>query len=120
MEKFNPQICADCELERITIRINHKTKEDLATIAQNENISLNSLIIRCIEFSVKYRTKMEGSYDMKLEGNDLIREEGEKLKQLIENQASEDEIYNQSKLIDEYIIAQYNKNMGRQQESEKN
>lgn len=56
---------------------------------------------------------------MKLEGNDLIRKEGEKLNQLFENQASEEEIYNQSKLIDEYIIAQYNKNMGRQNESEK-
>ena len=56
---------------------------------------------------------------MKLEGNDLIRKEGEKLNQLFENQASEEEIYNQSKLIDEYSIAQYNKNMGRQNESEK-
>lgn len=56
---------------------------------------------------------------MKLEGNDLIREEGEKLKQLLENQVPKEEIYNQSKLIDEYIIAEYNKNIGRQHESEK-
>lgn len=52
MEKFNPREYADYELERITLRVSHKTKERLARIAQNENISLNSLIIRCIEFSL--------------------------------------------------------------------
>ena len=52
MEKFDPQKLADSELERITLRVAHRTKEELATIAQNENISLNALIIRCIEFSL--------------------------------------------------------------------
>lgn len=53
MEKFNPQQYADDELERITLRISHKTKEELAQIAQNKSISLNSLIIRCIDFALK-------------------------------------------------------------------
>lgn len=53
MEKFNPQQYADNEIERITLRLSHKTKEDLAKIAQNENISLNTLIVRCIHFALK-------------------------------------------------------------------
>ena len=53
MEKFNPQQYADNEIERITLRLSHKTKEDLAQIAQNENISLNTLIVRCIDFALK-------------------------------------------------------------------
>ena len=53
MEKFNPQQYADNELERITLRISHKTKEDLAKIAQNENISLNTLLVRCINFALQ-------------------------------------------------------------------
>lgn len=53
MKKFDPQQYADNELERITLRLSHKTKEELARIAQNENISLNTLIVRCIDFSLK-------------------------------------------------------------------
>ena len=52
MKKFNPQTYTDNELERITLRIDHKTKENLAKIAQNKNISLNTLIIRCISFAI--------------------------------------------------------------------
>lgn len=52
MEKFNPQKYDDNELERITLRLSHKTKEELATIAQKENISLNTLIVRCIHFAL--------------------------------------------------------------------
>ena len=55
MEKFNPQKYADDELERVTLRISHKTKEELATIAQKENISLNTLIIRCINFALEHK-----------------------------------------------------------------
>ena len=29
MEKFNPQQYADNEIERITLRLSHKTKEEL-------------------------------------------------------------------------------------------
>lgn len=53
MEKFNPQKYGDNELERITLRLTHLQKEEPAKIAQNENISLNTLIIRCIEFELK-------------------------------------------------------------------
>ena len=53
MKKFNPQQYADNEMERITLRLSHKTKEELATLAQRENISLNTLIIRCIDFALK-------------------------------------------------------------------
>lgn len=53
MEKFNPQQYADTEIERITLRLSHKTKEELAKIAQNENISMNTLIVRCIDFALK-------------------------------------------------------------------
>ena len=53
MKKFDPQQYADNELERITLRISHKTKEELAKIAQNENISLNTLLVRCINFALK-------------------------------------------------------------------
>ena len=52
MEKFNPQQYTDDEIERITLRISHKTKEELATLAQKENISINSLIVRCINFAI--------------------------------------------------------------------
>ena len=55
LEKFNPQKYADDELERVTLRISHKTKEELATIAQKENISLNTLIIRCINFALEHK-----------------------------------------------------------------
>ena len=48
---------------RNAIAANHKTvnipyskiKEKLAQIAQGENISLNKLIIRCIDFALKNR-----------------------------------------------------------------
>lgn len=53
MEKFNPQQYADNEIDRVTLRLSHKTKEELAVIAQNENISLNTLIVRCIDFALK-------------------------------------------------------------------
>lgn len=53
MEKFNPQQYADNEIERTTLRLSHKTKEELAKIAQNENISLNTLIVRCIHFALE-------------------------------------------------------------------
>ena len=53
MKKFDPQQYTDNELERITLRISHKTKEELAKIAQNENISLNTLLVRCINFALK-------------------------------------------------------------------
>ncbi len=53
MDKFNPQQYADNELERITLRLSHKTKEELAKIAQNENISLNTLLVRCINFALQ-------------------------------------------------------------------
>ena len=53
MKKFDPQQYADNELERITLRISHRTKEDLAKIAQNENISLNTLLVRCINFALQ-------------------------------------------------------------------
>lgn len=53
MNKFNPQKYADDEMERVSLRISHKTKEELATIAQNENISLNTLIVRCIDYALK-------------------------------------------------------------------
>ena len=55
MEKFNPQQYADNEIERTTLRLSHKTKEELAKIAQSENISLNTLIVRCIDFALKNR-----------------------------------------------------------------
>lgn len=53
MKKFDPQQYTDNELERITLRVSHKTKEELAKIAQNENISLNTLLVRCINFALK-------------------------------------------------------------------
>lgn len=53
MEKFDVQAYGDNEIERVTLRITHKQKEQLAQIAQNENISLNSLIVRCIEYALK-------------------------------------------------------------------
>lgn len=53
MKKFDPQQYTDNELERITLRLSHKTKEELAKIAQNENISLNTLLVRCINFALK-------------------------------------------------------------------
>lgn len=53
MKLFNPQEYTDSEIERITLRVAHKTKEELAKIAQNENISLNTLLIRCIDFTLK-------------------------------------------------------------------
>lgn len=53
MKKFDPQQYTDNEMERISLRLSHKTKEQLATIAQNENISLNTLIIRCIDFALQ-------------------------------------------------------------------
>ena len=40
-------------MERITLRLSYKDKEELVTIAQNQNISLNSLILRCIDFVLK-------------------------------------------------------------------
>lgn len=52
MDKFNPEKYADNEMERVTLRITHKTKEELAQIAQNKNISMNVLITRCIEFAI--------------------------------------------------------------------
>lgn len=55
MNKFEPQQYADNEIERITLRITHKQKEELSTIAQNENISLNTLLVRCIDFALKNR-----------------------------------------------------------------
>ena len=54
MEKFDPQKYADNELERFSLRMPHLQKEQLAKIAQNENMSLNTLIIRCIEFALKH------------------------------------------------------------------
>lgn len=53
MEKFNPQEYAENEIERVTLRLSHKTKEDLAKIAQAQNISLNTLLVRCIDFAIK-------------------------------------------------------------------
>ena len=53
MKKFDPQQYTDNELERLTLRISHKTKEELAKIAQNENISLNTLLVRCINFALE-------------------------------------------------------------------
>ena len=53
MEKFDPQKYADTEVERLSLRITHKQKEELAKIAQTEDISLNTLIIRCIDFALK-------------------------------------------------------------------
>lgn len=53
MEKFDAQAYADNEIERITLRLTHKQKEELASIAQNENISVNILIIRCIDYVLK-------------------------------------------------------------------
>lgn len=53
MKKFDPQQYTDNELERVTLRLSHKTKEELAKIAQNENISLNTLLVRCINFALK-------------------------------------------------------------------
>ncbi len=51
--KFDPQLYADNEIDRITLRVTHKQKENLAKIAQAENISLNTLIVRCIEFALR-------------------------------------------------------------------
>lgn len=53
MDKFNPQQYADNEIERITLRLTHKQKEELAEIAQKEDISLNTLIVRCIDYALK-------------------------------------------------------------------
>ncbi|MCI8518980.1 MAG: toxin-antitoxin system HicB family antitoxin [Clostridia bacterium] len=53
MSKFDPQQYADNEIERLTLRITHKQKEELAKIAQNENVSLNTLIVRCIDYALK-------------------------------------------------------------------
>ncbi len=52
MEKFDPQLYGENEIERTTLRIDHKTKERLAIIAQNAGISLNTLMIRCIHFAL--------------------------------------------------------------------
>ena len=49
---FDPQLYKEDELERFTLRIAHNQKEKLAKIAQEENISLNSLIISCITFAL--------------------------------------------------------------------
>lgn len=53
MGKFDPQQYADNEIERITLRLSHKSKEDLAKTAQKENISLNTLIVRCIDYALR-------------------------------------------------------------------
>lgn len=53
MKKFDVQEYADNEIERVTLRITHKQNEQLAQIAQNENISLNTLIVRCIDYALK-------------------------------------------------------------------
>lgn len=53
MNKFEPQQYSDNEIERITLRISHAQKEQLAQIAQTENISLNTLLVRCIDFTLK-------------------------------------------------------------------
>ncbi len=55
MNKFDPQQYADNEIERLTLRITHMQKEELAKIAQNENVSLNTLIVRCIDYALKNR-----------------------------------------------------------------
>ena len=55
MEKFDFTKYSDNELERITLRISHKTKEELAKMAQEGNISLNAVCVRCIEFALKNR-----------------------------------------------------------------
>lgn len=55
MEKFDPQQYANNELERFSLRIPHKLKEELSIIAQQENMSLNALITRCIEFALRNR-----------------------------------------------------------------
>lgn len=53
MYKFDPQQYADDEVERVTLRMPHKSKEQLATIAQNNNVSLNVYILRCINYATK-------------------------------------------------------------------
>ncbi len=53
MEKFNPEECTDEEIERFTLRLSHKQKEQLTAIAQDKNISLNLLITRCIDFALR-------------------------------------------------------------------
>ena len=53
MNKFDPQQYADNEIERITLRITHKQKEELGEIAQKENVSMNTLIVRCIDYALK-------------------------------------------------------------------
>lgn len=57
MEKFDPQQYAENELERFSLRIPHKLKEELSVIAQQNNMSLNNLITRCIEFALRNMSK---------------------------------------------------------------
>ncbi len=52
MERFDPQKYTDDETERITLRVSHKVKEDLARLAQQQNLSLNKLLIRCINYAL--------------------------------------------------------------------
>lgn len=55
MNKFDPQTYTDNEIERVSLRLTHKQKEELAKIAQAEDISLNTLIVRCIDFALNNR-----------------------------------------------------------------
>lgn len=57
MNKFNPELYGEYELESTTVRLAHKTKERLATIAQEKNISMNSLIVRMIEYALENMDK---------------------------------------------------------------
>lgn len=57
MNKFNPEQYGEYELESTTVRLAHKTKEKLATIAQEKNISMNSLIVRMIEYALENMAK---------------------------------------------------------------
>lgn len=57
--KFDPQQYSDIEIERVTLRIIHKQKEELAKLARQENISLNTLLIRCIDFALKNIESLE-------------------------------------------------------------
>lgn len=57
MNKFNPEQYGEYELESTTVRLAHKTKERLATIAQEKNISMNSLIVRMIEYALENMDK---------------------------------------------------------------
>lgn len=48
---------------------------------------------------------------MEVKENDLIKENGEKLKEMVKNKCSYEELWNQRKIIDELLVKKMNDNL---------